>query len=154
MRYLCSRHQKVLVSDRAQSAALWQGAMSNGCTARRDLNLRLARSFFGSAFEIALLHVHQTGEGDAYFNRNNLILAGANLCEVLMDLGLSEEAQGCQQLLQEYLFIAAGDTTLPQEEREQAMATFRQLASEFVFLQSRERNRASICSGSNEDSLH
>jgi hypothetical protein len=149
MQYLCARHQKVLLGDRQQAASLWQGAMSNGGVARRDGNLTLARSFYGTAFEIALLHVHQQGSGDRVFDRNKLISAGLCLGEVLRVLQLWSEADGCHRLLRDYLMIVIGDESLPEKDRQQAidvLNSLRQPASENDF--------NAICAGSMSTVMH
>lgn len=100
MRYLCPHHLKNIAADPIMAMTLWQGAMENGLEAKDKSDWQAARSFFGAAFETAVLHNNQENYGQGCFTVTHLIDASHHLSDVLQRLNLWEEAQMCLQTIQ------------------------------------------------------
>lgn len=132
MKYICRRHRAAIVEQPAHALQLWRDAMDNGEVALGHGNVRLARSFFGTAYEIAVIHVHQVGRGQGIFQRDHLLEACQQLTGVLTALGEEAEAMQALHLVQDYLLIAAGDVSAPMEGRQKAMDQFRQLGQKMI----------------------
>lgn len=96
MRYLCPKHQQAAWLNPALARTLWHTGISNGIAAYEKADWGVARSFLGTAYEIALLYLrnaryHSQGE----FTVAHLVDAGRPLAKVLRALKLLDEAEEC-----------------------------------------------------------
>lgn len=100
MRYLCPKHQQAVWLNPELAMTLWTSALRNGLTARKTADWQAARSFFGTAWEVALLYLrnaryHRPGE----FTISHMLEAGRPFADVLCLLGQTDEAESCLMTL-------------------------------------------------------
>jgi len=114
MKYLCRHHQLVMQSDEENAEDLWRSAMEQGAEAFNLTNWRLAQSFFGSAFEIAIIrlgvaeggehsHLGQRQGRVTRFEAHHLTDAARRLATVLCHVDQFDEAE--QALLYVHNFL-------------------------------------------------
>jgi hypothetical protein len=108
MRYLCPRHQQAVWLNPELAMTLWTNALRNGLAARQITDWQAARSFLGTAYEVALLYLrnvryHRPGE----FTISHLLEAGRPLADVLCLMGHTDEAEACLMTLHATLIQAS-----------------------------------------------
>jgi len=104
MPYICPTHQRVLRQSPKLAMTLWRNAMASGLRALETDQWDVARNFFGSAYETALLALTQTNrKPECQFGTEHLIDAGKLLAKSLRQLKRWDEAQLCLLTLQNTL---------------------------------------------------
>ncbi len=104
MRYLCPHHLKNIAADPVLAMTLWNGAMENGNQASIKQDWNAARSFFGAAYETAILHNRQSQVGNL-FSVSHLVESSQKLSDVLQQLNLWEESHMCLLTIQNGLLL-------------------------------------------------
>lgn len=104
MVYLCPTHQRALRQSPKLAMTLWRNAMASGVSARHRKDWGIARNFFGSAYEAALLTLsHPQHKPGSAFTPEHLVDAGRLLADTLEQLGRYDEALLCLITLQNTL---------------------------------------------------
>lgn len=101
MKYLCARHIDLLQNDEALALRLWHSAMQHGRSAQAENRWRMAQSFFGAAFEIAVIRLNDrqtTG-----FAAMHLCDAARLLASCLCCLDEFDEAQDSLRFVHHFL---------------------------------------------------
>ncbi len=103
MRFLCERHRACIASDVKRAGELWDGAFLHGDMEYQAENWALAKAFFGSAFEIALLLIDRHGDRLSQRWYERLFQSGSYLACVYCQMEDYETAEYCLAAIQKVM---------------------------------------------------
>ncbi|PCK05169.1 MAG: hypothetical protein COA42_18520 [Alteromonadaceae bacterium] len=136
MKFLCEKHRQIVINDEANAISLWCSAYRNGQKEYERKNWSLARLFFGSAYEIALLCLQErSGRDSGLFSPAHMSEPGSQLVNIFCHLDDFDRAE--QYLIEMYeqllnLHVDTGQGAEPRKQAFNLVESIRQRLADFL----------------------
>lgn len=159
MKFLCEKHRQTVINDENKAISLWCSAYRNGQKEYSRKNWALARLFFGSAYEIALLCLRkQNGDTEGLFSPSHMSESGNQLVNIFCHLDDFDQAE--QYLIEMYenlldLHNASDQAPEPSKQVLTLVETLRQRLADFLGMRGKVEYAHALnmlCAGKSGDS--